>query len=72
VTVRTIRKLHRPLEIAADVALNAADFGMHAEQRVFCLGVIKLEYRQYFFPTRGGMAVFAALLERSLVWIDMA
>jgi len=72
VTVHTIRKLHGPLEIAADVALYAADFGMHAEQRVFCLRMIKFESRQYLLPTRGGMAVFAALLERPLMRIDMA
>jgi hypothetical protein len=61
--IRAIRKRYGPLEIATDVALDAADFGMHAKQRVFCLRMIEFKSRQYFLPTRGGVALLAALLE---------
>lgn len=54
------------------MAGGATYFGMLALQRIFCLRVVKSKAGQKLLPSRGGVAVFATLLEGALVRVDMA
>ena len=45
---------------------------MLAQERIFRLRVIKGVAGEKFFPSRGGVAIFAALLERAFVRVEMA
>lgn len=45
---------------------------MFAEERIFRLRVVKGIAGREFFPSRGGVAGFAALLKRALVRVEMA
>ena len=63
VTVHAVGKRKRFFEIAIGVARGAADGGMLSHQRILRFGMVKIESRQKFFPSRGGVTFFAALLE---------
>ena len=45
---------------------------MLAQERIFRFRVVKAVAGQKFLPSRGGVAVFAALLERAFVRVEMA
>jgi len=72
VTIHALRKYQLPFEVATQMTKNAAHFCVQTEQRILGLRMIEIESRQYFLPTRRGMARFAALHERSFVRIDVA
>lgn len=72
VAVHTIRKSQRLFEVSSGVARDAVHLGVRAKKRKLGLGVIERKPRQHFLPTDGGMAFFAALLEASMMGIDMA
>jgi hypothetical protein len=72
VAIHAIREGKRFLEIAIDVTGRAADRDVFANQGILRLRMIERKDRQEFFPSRGCVAVLAALLERSFVRIDMA
>ena len=72
VTIYALREYQLSFEVATQMTKNAAHFCVQTEQRILSLRVVEFESRQYFLPTYGGMAGFAALLERSFVRIDVA
>jgi len=54
------------------MAFRTADLSVLSEKRVLGLGMVEFKSGQQFFPSRGGVAFFAALFEGSFVRIDMA
>src|SRR5713226_8816692 len=66
-TIIAISKRELPFEITIQMALSAADHDVLSEERVLCLGMVEFKARQQFFPSRGGVTFFAALLERAFV-----
>ena len=54
------------------MALGAIQCRMFSQQRIFRSRVVKRKRGQQFFPAWGCMAVFATLLERAFVRIDVA
>ena len=70
--IRAIREWKRLFEISTRMAQDAADLGMHAEQRILCLGMIECEALLQSFPAGRGVAILAAFLERAVVGIDVA
>ena len=72
VAIHAIRKRQRPLEIAVQVALGAADRRVLAEQGILRFRMVEFEARQQLLPATRRVAVFAALLEGTLVGIHVA
>ena len=60
------------LEIASGVAIAAADFQMHSQERIFCFRMVELHRRIHFFPAGCRVAGFARSLESALVRIGVA
>jgi hypothetical protein len=71
-TIIAILKRQRLFEITIQVAFRTAHHGMLPEERILCFRMVEFKSRQQFFPSRGGVTFFAALLEGAFVRIDMA
>jgi len=71
-TIRALGKGQLFLEIAAAMALAAADFQMRSQQGIFRFRMVELHRCIHFFPTGSRVAGFARSLERPLVRIHMA
>ncbi len=71
-TIIAILKRQGLFEITLQVAFRTADLGMLSEERVLRLRMVELKSQLQFFPSRGGVAFFAALLEGAFMRIDMA
>jgi hypothetical protein len=72
VTIVTVRKWQRSLEITIHMAFSASDLGMLSKERVLRRRMVELKARKQFLPSRGGVTFFATLLEGTFVRIDMA
>lgn len=70
--IHAIRKRDFLFEIVLRVAIHASDHGVLSEQRVLRLRMVELETAQQFLPARRRVALFAALLEGTLMRINMA
>ena len=71
-TIRALCEGQGLIEIASCVALGAANFHVHSQERVLCFRVIELHRRIHFFPAGSGMAGFAGSFECALVRVRMA
>src|SRR6267378_1587297 len=71
-TIIAIIKRQGLFEIPFQMALGAANLGVFSEEGVFGLGMVESKSWEQFFPSRGGVTFFAALLEGAFVRIDMA
>ena len=71
-TIDALGKGQLLLEIAAAMALAAADFQMRSQEGIFRFRMVELHRRIHFFPTGRCVAGFARSLERPLVRIRMA
>lgn len=71
VAVGAIREEQSLLEVAIHVASDTANLVMLTEQWIFCLGMIETKAGQKILPSPRGVAIFAALLERTFVRIGV-
>lgn len=71
-TIDALGKGQRPFEGRINVALNAAHLGVQTEQWILRFRMIEFETGQHLLPARRRVALFAPLLEGSLVRIDVA
>jgi len=71
VAVVTVCEINLLLEIGVEVACNAGDLLVFAEQRIFRFGVVEIETREKGLPAIGGVARVTRLLEFTLVRIKV-
>lgn len=72
VTIAAIGEGYLLFKIAIQVAGYAGNLHVFSDQGIFCFGMIEVEAGQKSFPTAGGVARLARLLEFTLVGIGVA
>ena len=69
--IRTLREFQRPLEIALGMAIDASNLQVHAQQRIFCFGMVEWRGHVDLRPSTRGMARFTGSLESAFVRIGV-